>query len=82
MGWATLGIARGPDPGDNLSSPDRLAAVDQVVLVVGVVVGRAAGVAQPQADAARPRSVLLRRVMWPLATATRGVPAGASTSMP
>jgi hypothetical protein len=52
VGWATLGVAAGPDPGQQLAGPDLLAEADQVVLVVGVVVGGAAGVAQPQADPA------------------------------
>jgi hypothetical protein len=50
MGWATLGIAGGPDPGHQLSGPDPLAQVDQVLVVVGVVVAGPTAIAQPQAD--------------------------------
>jgi REase_MTES_1575 len=50
MGWATFGVAGGPDPSNHLAGVDALAEADQVVLVVGVVVGRAPPVPQPQAD--------------------------------
>ena len=82
VGWAAAGVAACADSGQQLAGLHPLAEVDQVVVVVGVVVGGATPVAQPQADPPRPRSVLLRRVMVPLVTATRGVPAGASRSMP
>jgi hypothetical protein len=52
VGWATAGVAGGPDPGDDLAGPDALAKPDKVVLVVGVVVGGATSVAEPQADPA------------------------------
>jgi hypothetical protein len=52
MGRAAVGVAGGADPGQQLPAPDPLAEADQVVLVVGVVVGGATAVAQPQADPA------------------------------
>ena len=51
---------------------DLLAQVDQVVLVVGVVVGGAAASRSHKLIPPRPRSRLLRRLMLPLATRDQG----------